>query len=270
MFPDFERYGILWMGRKPLATAYDMEGAFNDVALTLTGEAKTEDVIDRLDDLLKPYGGLGAYARKDQLSHRYLSEEFRQLEQMATIFPIIFLAVAAFLLNVVVSRLINTQREEIAILKAFGYSNLTIGVHYLKLVLIIVLVGGIGGLLLGIRFGQGLSNMYMDFYRFPFIAYELPYSYCVSSCHSKLCSGYSRNALLIAQSRSSSSRGGDASGTTGQLPRDNSRAYGPQTSFLPANADDYKTHRAKTGKSPPYYYRHSFFLFNYGDRQFFW
>lgn len=173
MFPDFERYGILWMGRTPLATAYDMEGAFNDVALTLTAEAKTEDVIDRLDDLLKPYGGLGAYARKDQLSHRYLSEEFRQLEQMATIFPIIFLAVAAFLLNVVVSRLINTQREEIAILKAFGYSNLAIGVHYLKLVLIIVLVGGIGGLLLGIRFGQGLSNMYMDFYRFPFITYEL-------------------------------------------------------------------------------------------------
>ena len=173
MFPDFERYGILWMGRTPLATAYDMEGAFNDVALTLTAEAKTEDVIDRLDDLLKPYGGLGAYARKDQLSHRYLSEEFRQLEQMATIFPIIFLAVAAFLLNVVVSRLINTQREEIAILKAFGYSNLAIGVHYLKLVLIIVLVGGIGGLLLGIRFGQGLSNMYMDFYRFPFIAYKL-------------------------------------------------------------------------------------------------
>lgn len=173
MFPDFERYGIFWMGRTPLATAYDMEGAFNDVALTLTAEAKTEDVIDRLDDLLKPYGGLGAYARKDQLSHRYLSEEFRQLEQMATIFPIIFLAVAAFLLNVVVSRLINTQREEIAILKAFGYSNLAIGVHYLKLVLIIVLVGGIGGLLLGIRFGQGLSNMYMDFYRFPFIAYKL-------------------------------------------------------------------------------------------------
>ncbi len=173
MFPDFERYGILWMGRTPLATAYDMEGAFNDVALTLTAEAKTEDVIDRLDDLLKPYGGLGAYARKDQLSHRYLSEEFRQLEQMATIFPIIFLAVAAFLLNVVVSRLINTQREEIAILKAFGYSNLAIGVHYLKLVLIIVLAGGIGGLLLGIWFGQGLSNMYMDFYRFPFIAYKL-------------------------------------------------------------------------------------------------
>jgi putative ABC transport system permease protein len=173
MFPDFKRYGILWMGRTPLATAYDMEGAFNDVALTLTSEAKTDDIIDRLDDLFKPYGGLGAYARKDQLSHRYLSEEFRQLGQMATIFPIIFLAVAAFLLNVVISRLINTQREEIAILKAFGYSNLAIGVHYLKLVMLIVLVGGVAGLLIGIWFGQGLSKMYMDFYRFPFIEYEL-------------------------------------------------------------------------------------------------
>lgn len=176
MLPDFKRYGILWMGRPPLATAYDMEGAFNDVALTLTPQAETDSVIDRLDDLMKPYGGRGAYARKDQLSNRFLSEEFRQLGKMATIFPVIFLGVSAFLLNVFVSRFVNTQREIIAVLKAFGYGNLTIGIHYLKLVLCIVLAGTAGGLLAGIWFGQGLSNMYMDFYRFPFMEYVLrPY-----------------------------------------------------------------------------------------------
>ncbi len=176
MLPDFERYGILWMGRTPFGAAYDMEGAFNDLALTLAPGAEIKDVIDALDTIMRPYGGLGAYGRKDQVSNRYLSEEFRMLGKMATIFPVIFLGVSAFLLNVFVSRLISTQREVIAVLKAFGYSNLAIGLHYLKLVLLIVLLGTVGGVLAGIRLGQGLSRMYMDFYRFPFIEYVLsPY-----------------------------------------------------------------------------------------------
>lgn len=173
VIPDFESYGILWMARTPLAGAFEMEGAFNTVALTLTAGAREGDVIDRLDELLRPYGGLGAYGRKDQISHRYLSEEMRQLQRMATMFPIIFVGVAAFLLNVVVGRLMATQREQVAILKAFGYGNGTIVAHYLKLVLVIVLVGVAGGIAAGVWLGRGLSALYMDFYRFPFLLYQL-------------------------------------------------------------------------------------------------
>jgi putative ABC transport system permease protein len=173
VFPDFERYGVLWMGRGPLATAYDMEGAFNDVTISLSKGARVDDVIDRLDMLLKPYGGLGAYGRKDQLSHRYLSEEFKGLEQMASIFPVIFLSIAAFLLNVVINRLVNIQREEVAALKAFGYSNFDIGLHFVKLILLIVSAGVTGGIIGGFWSGKWMSTIYMEFYRFPFLEYEL-------------------------------------------------------------------------------------------------
>jgi putative ABC transport system permease protein len=129
MVPDFKSYAILWMAREPLATAYDMDGAFNALSFSIDSEANAADVIGRVDSVLARYGGLGAYARRDQFSHRYLSEEFRQLQAMATVFPVIFLSVAAFLLNVFFSRLIQTQREEVATLKAFGYSTFAIGVH---------------------------------------------------------------------------------------------------------------------------------------------
>jgi putative ABC transport system permease protein len=173
IFPDYARYGVLWMARKPLATAYDMDGAFNNVSLTLSKGANEEDVIDRLDTILQAYGGTGAIARKDQLSNRFLSEELKQQRTIATVFPVIFFGVAAFLLNVVISRLINLQREQIATLKAFGYSDFAVGLHYTKLVLMIVSIGIIGGIAAGIWMGRSLSYMYLDFYSFPFMDYVL-------------------------------------------------------------------------------------------------
>jgi putative ABC transport system permease protein len=174
MFPDFKRYGVLWTGRHALAAAYDMQGAFNDVTLALARGADVQDVIDRVDAILGSYGGTGSYARKDQFSNRFLSEELKQLQTTATLFPAIFLGVAAFLLNVVVSRLIALQREQIAILKAFGYSHVAIVWHYVKLVLLVVLLGVAAGAALGAWFGQGLSNVYMETtFRFPYLDYRL-------------------------------------------------------------------------------------------------
>ncbi|MBN2864822.1 MAG: ABC transporter permease [Thiotrichales bacterium] len=173
MFPDYKSYGVMWMARDPLASAYDMKGAFNDVSLTLTKGSNQQDVIDQLDNLLKPYGGIGAYARKDQLSNRFLSEELKQLQNMATMFPVIFFGVAAFLLNVVISRLIALQREQIAVLKAFGYSNFAVGLHYSKLVLMITALGIVLGLVFGIWMGTGLSSLYMNIYSLPYMHYQL-------------------------------------------------------------------------------------------------
>lgn len=171
--PDFKDYAILWMAEKPLAKAYDMDGAFNNAALALRPGANESEVIARLDALLERYGSLGAYGRRDQLSHRYLHEEFRQLESMATMYPTIFLGVAAFLLNVVCSRLFQIEREQIAALKAFGYSNLAIGLHYLQFVAAIAAGGLLLGIAGGVWMGQGLSALYVDFYRFPAMLYRL-------------------------------------------------------------------------------------------------
>lgn len=175
MFPDNARYGVMWMARKPLATAYDMDGAFNNVSLTLDKGANEQDVIDALDDVLRPYGGAGAYGRHDQLSDRFMTEELKQQRTIATIFPIIFFGVAAFLLNVVISRLISLERDQIAILKAFGYSNREVGIHYAKLVLTIVTIGIVLGTAVGIWMGRGLSSLYMNFFSLPLMIYTLKF-----------------------------------------------------------------------------------------------
>ena len=173
VFPDYKRFGVMWMGRRALGQAYDMEGAFNDLALSLRPGADSQAVIDRVDELLKPYGGLGAYGRKDQLSHRFLSQELEQLGTLASLFPVMFMGIAAFLLNVVIGRMVAMQREQIAVLKAFGYSNLAVLWHYLRMVSVIVVLGVVTGTALGLWLGKVLSDIYTAFYHFPYLMFRL-------------------------------------------------------------------------------------------------
>ncbi|HJV28829.1 MAG TPA: FtsX-like permease family protein [Aromatoleum sp.] len=172
-FPDPKRYGVMWMERRALGQAYELDGAFNDLALSLRPGADEQDVIERVDELINPYGGLGAYARVDQRSHRFLMQELQQLGTLAGLFPTIFMSVSAFLLNVVMGRLVAMQREQIATLKAFGYGNLAVLWHYLKFVAVIAGAGVISGTALGVWLGKALSAIYMEFYYFPFLRFSL-------------------------------------------------------------------------------------------------
>lgn len=172
LMPDDLRFGVLWMGREALAAAFDLDGAFNDVSLALRRDGSTPEVIARLDRLLEPYGGLGAYDRGDQISNWFLSGEIEQLKTMASFLPTIFLAVAAFLLHMIVSRLVATEREQIGLLKAFGYSNAAVGWHYLKLVLAMAALGLVAGLLSGAWLGRAITELYAEIYRFPFLYYR--------------------------------------------------------------------------------------------------
>jgi putative ABC transport system permease protein len=172
VFPDPQRFGVLWMSREAMAPAFDMDGAFNDVALKLAANANEDEVIAQLDHLLERYGGLGAYGRLDNVSHRFLSDEIAQNRVTGTVLPAIFLGVAAFLLNIVLSRLVSTQREQIAVLKAFGYRSRTIGLHYLQFGLVAVIAGALPGTVLGLWLGARLNELYVDFYRFPIFRYD--------------------------------------------------------------------------------------------------
>jgi len=172
LMPDDKRFGVLWMGREALAAAYDLDGAFNDVTLSLLRGTAPEPVIEQLDELLERYGGVGSIARKDQISNWFLMNELKQIETMATIMPSIFLAVAAFLANMVLARLISTERTEIGLMKAFGYSNGEIVLHYCKLVMVMASFGIVLGWGVGAVFGRITTELYTELYRFPLLIYK--------------------------------------------------------------------------------------------------
>lgn len=172
VFPDNRRFGVLWMGEAALGAAFQMTGAFNDVALSLGPGAVEADVIAAVDRLLLPYGGTGAYGRADQISHLFLTSEIDETRITSLLLPTIFLGVTAFLLNMVLGRLVATQREQIAVLKTFGYGDGAVARHYLQLALGPVLVGTFVGTILGIWLAEMLAGVYARFYQFPSVGYH--------------------------------------------------------------------------------------------------
>jgi putative ABC transport system permease protein len=176
LFPEDDRYGVFWMGRETLGAAFDMEGAFNELVATLTPDANSQAVMRSIDENLEPYGGLGSYLREDQLSHQILENELTENRIMGTAIPAIFLGVAVFLLHLVLGRLITTQRGEIGVLKAFGYSNKEVGMHYLMFAVVAVLLGALIGSFGGINLGHGMISLYSQYFDIPDLEYRLTFN----------------------------------------------------------------------------------------------
>ncbi len=171
MLPDDRHFGILWMSEKTLGELLNMAGSWNTVSFLLERGASRREIVRAADRVLSPYGGPGAIERRQQQSDFFLQNELVQLETMGWLIPAIFLAVAAFLLNIVIARLVNREREQIATLKALGYSNLRVSLHYLSIVTIMSLIGVLISLLPGIWIGHAYTNLYKQFFRFPSLEY---------------------------------------------------------------------------------------------------
>ncbi|MDT8855747.1 FtsX-like permease family protein [Paracoccaceae bacterium Fryx2] len=174
LMPDNRRFGILWMPRDAAAAAFDMSGAFNDLALKLDRHTRLAPVLEAVDDLLAPHGGLGAHGRDRHLSNSFLDAEIKQLRSMALVLPPVFFAISAFLVAMVMGRIVALERSEIGLLKALGYSDLEICIHYLMLAGLIALTGTLIGWLAGTWLARGLSREYADFFDFPFLIFRVP------------------------------------------------------------------------------------------------
>jgi len=184
--PDNKRFGVFWMNERDLAKAFQLDGAFNNVVVDVAPGGDAAGVMADLDRLLAPYGGLIAYSRRDHPSASRLADELRVLHALSFAFPAVFLSIAAFMSSAVLTRLIRLQREQIAQLKAFGYSSLQVGVHYLKFAIVIVAVATVVGGSAGMLLGNAVVGVYHRFFKFPELYFHpnwpmFAVAFCVSS-----------------------------------------------------------------------------------------
>ena len=172
IMPDDRRFGIIWMSEKALASVYDLDGAFSSISVKLLRDTSEREVTARLDALLDRYGGRAAYGRKEQTSHAWLDHELDMLKNMSRTLPPIFLLVSAFLVNLTLGRLVALEREQIGLMKALGYRNSNIALHYIKFIILIAMMGIAIGSAVGTWLGVYITRLFGDFFHFPFLVFS--------------------------------------------------------------------------------------------------
>lgn len=173
LVPDNEDFGIIWMPERALSGLLGRTGAFDNLAIMLRPGFRAEPVIEELDRLLEPYGSWGAHDRDTQTSHSFVEGEITQLQVLAYILPPIFLGITVFLVNMVMGRIVKLERTEIGLLKALGYSKLTIAMHYVLLAGLVAAVGVGLGWIAGSWLSYGLARLYAQFFDFPYLVYNV-------------------------------------------------------------------------------------------------
>ncbi|XZE17524.1 FtsX-like permease family protein [Pirellulaceae bacterium SH449] len=175
LLTDNRRFGVFWMHRQQMEAAFNMDGAINQISVTLFADASPRIVMEEMERLLRRYGCRGVDTRSEQESDQRVSDELHQMASMSLITPSIFLAVTAFLFHIILTRLVKQQTDQIAMLRAFGYREIDIVRHYLKLIALPLGVGIFVGIAIGVRLSWWTIDLYLQFFRFPEPQYLIAY-----------------------------------------------------------------------------------------------
>lgn len=199
MLPDDAYNGVFWGPPGLVERATGLGGAFSAVALKLSPGASGPAVLAAVDRVLAPYGGPPAIARADQVSHKFQADRITRFGLIAWVIPPIFLVVAASLVHMVLTRLVESEREQIGLLKAFGYEDRTAAANYLRLAIIVGLLGAIGGGLAGLWMARAVTGVLSEYMRFPHMT--LRFSWAAFAVTSALSAAAAASGSLLAVAR---------------------------------------------------------------------
>jgi putative ABC transport system permease protein len=167
LLEDPSTFGAAIMPENQIQELMGRKGSVNQVLIRFAPGAQKEEIVQKIKEILQPYGLLAEYPQKDQLSEAILRGELTQLRAFSRFLPTIFLAIALLMQFVFVGRLVKTQRGQIGLLKALGYSNISLLFLYGSYAFLATTIGALVGIALGYGLASLLVRLYAIFFNLP-------------------------------------------------------------------------------------------------------
>jgi putative ABC transport system permease protein len=164
VMPSPKEFGVFFTSQESLASLGSLN-SYYDVVIT-SGDSNRN--INALEELLAPYQLIDVIEKEKQISYELLKLDLKGFQELAYIFPVLFLSVSGFIIFILLSRLVDQQRPIIGTLRSLGYSQKAIRWHYLKFSVILSVIGGILGTIVGYFFGDAVFEMYRERVGLPF------------------------------------------------------------------------------------------------------
>lgn len=181
LLPMPDKFGIIFVSQEFARQNFGFKDSYNEILITVKDKKHVDKIKDQIEKELDQYGIIRIYTREEQLSNRMVSEEITGVKQMSSTVPVIFLGVAAVIIAAMLSRMIRNDRISIGVLKALGYSNMNVLMHYTKFSIMIGLIGSILGIVIGTILSDSMAKLYAQFFNIPMLKFKLYYGYMFSA-----------------------------------------------------------------------------------------
>ena len=134
-------------------------------------QAKLNDARTQISKIEKPTW----YILDRNANYGYVEyiQDTDRINNLASVFPIVFFLVAALMSLTSMSRMVEEQRVQIGTLKALGYNKLQISMKYLIYATLATILGGILGMLIGFKLIPSVITMMYG------MMYEIPDADCI-------------------------------------------------------------------------------------------
>lgn len=175
MLPNPEKFGVVYLEENYLRKIYSSKGNFNEILLTVNSDENIEKTADYLEDNLDKLNLKRIIKKSDQLSNNMLSQEVSGLEMMSQSVPFVFLIFAGIMLSTMLSRIVKKDRTSIGVLKALGFTDSEIVIHYLKYAASVGIIGSILGSAIGTALSGAMTNYYLVFFNIPMLTVKVYY-----------------------------------------------------------------------------------------------
>ncbi len=142
LVPDFKQVGYAYISYK----AFPTQVPYNTL---LIDAENTPNLENNIKNTIGENNYTQYLEQKDFSSYHQFQDEIGQHQMLADVMPMIFVIVSLLTLLTTMTRLINNQRTQIGTLKALGYSNKSVTLHYISYGFFLSTIGSILGIILG-------------------------------------------------------------------------------------------------------------------------
>ncbi len=158
--PSARTFAVLFVPLPWLQDLVDAADTVNDIGILVDPAADRDAVIARVREVLRPYTVVSVTPQEKQPSNEALHLDLEGFREIAYMMPGLIFVVAALSVYIMLSRLVHSQQGQIGVMKAMGYDNRAVLLHYLAFGLLIGLLGALLGVALGLPSQRLITGAY--------------------------------------------------------------------------------------------------------------
>lgn len=183
--PTPSTFGVVFVPQEQAQESFNLVGKITEICALVeglpsgppsaargSGLTSKHPLVKAVHEMLKPYGAGDPTVQDEQASNEALRIDLQSIQQLATIFPSLFLLAAAMTIYVLMTRIVLSQRPHIGFLRASGFTQRAVIQHYLSYTLVVGLLGGLAATVAGYYMGYLITREYVTTLNIPYLAMQ--------------------------------------------------------------------------------------------------